>query len=169
MTITKVEKYIDLKAELNRAEVNGLAGTPPSPVAQKAAFDLPHVKEWCEDAEKASDWKIIETSDFLKRRKQGSNEEKGAQSMQVSLYAYAKVMRKRMCDIVPQMVHTALVADVAQRLQPHLLASMTPERLQTGAVDNTALAKRRAAAEQRVKNFMEAEEQLNNICVSPSA
>jgi hypothetical protein len=97
------------------------------------------------------EWRYAESipDDFLERLVQGgSNEEKGAQAMQVSLYAYAKVMCKRMCDVVPQMVHTALVADVAQHLQPHLLEAMSTERLHEGAVDSKSMAKRRAAAEQ---------------------
>ena len=155
MTISKVEKYMDLTAKIS-------AGTPGSSEVLSANAQLQHVKEWCE-ADIVSD-------DFLKRYTQdGSNEEKGAQSMQVSLYAYAKVMRKRLCDIVPQMVHTALVADVAQRLQPHLLAAMSPERLHAGAVDSTSVAKRRAAAEQRLKNFTDALEQLSTIGVSASS
>jgi hypothetical protein len=58
---------------------------------------------------------------------------------------------------------------VAQRLQPHLLAAMSPERLHAGAVDSTSVAKRRAAAEQRLKNFTDALEQLSTIGVSASS
>jgi hypothetical protein len=149
MTISKVSRYVDLKVKTQ--------GGASAAEQRKATTELQYVQKWCE-AESIS-------ADFLERHAaaNGSNEAQGAQTMQISLYAYAKVMRKRMCDIVPQMVHTALVADVAERLQPHLLAAMSSERLHASAVDSASVAKRRAAAELRVKNFTDALEHLSTI------
>ena len=155
MTISKVEDYASLsnkQATLNTSTDGN----------KQIGAQLKNVSEWCEDASI--------TPDFLKRHgmKETSNEDAGAQAMQVSLYAYAKVMRKRMCDVVPQMVHSALVSGVADRLQPEMLSAMSAERLQAGAVDTASVAKRRAAAELRLKNFTAAMEQLSTIAVSPA-
>ena len=67
------------------------------------------------------------SADFLTRathelRQGSSNAQQGVREMQVSLYAYSKVLQKRVFDIVPMVVRDALVADVCANLTRTLMS-----------------------------------------------
>ena len=152
LTIDKVKKYLEAK-QLPDAYVTANDGR------------LDDAAQYLKDAERDLPVGSVKafTDAFMQRAATGSNDEKGAQLMQISLYAYAKVMRKRVADVVPQMVHTALVADVSEHMQPKLLAAMTSERLRECAVDGVAAVARRAEAVERCEKFSTALTMLNAL------
>ena len=92
-----------------------------------------------------------------------TNAEQGIWEYQNTLYAYSKVVEKRLFDVIPLLVRKALVLDISKELGASAVARFDDHTIEKAMNQDPKLAQQRRDMEKRLKQLEVAHADFNKI------